>query len=193
MKVQEPVFVCGSGRCGSSLVMQMLQAGGYPCLGEFPAFEPDEVGFPRSMSDLFAKCSTMAAKILDPHRTPDWPKIPVSVIWLDRNRDEQAKSMLKMARYFGETFTVKRRALAASLREDRKKAFALFAENDNAHVLELSFERILMMPATASETIATFLDADLDLAAMERAVIKRAPACRPDMEIEFEAVKAGRA
>ena len=38
------VFVCGHGRCGSSMVMQMLDAGGFPCFGEYPAYEPEEVG-----------------------------------------------------------------------------------------------------------------------------------------------------
>ena len=36
------IIVSGLGRCGSSLVMQMLHAGGVECLGAPPAFEPPE-------------------------------------------------------------------------------------------------------------------------------------------------------
>ncbi len=37
------VIVHGIGRCGSSLAMQMLEAGGWPVVGQYPDYESDEV------------------------------------------------------------------------------------------------------------------------------------------------------
>jgi hypothetical protein len=38
------IVVAGLGRCGTSLVMQMLAAAGLPCVGSFPDFEDDRTG-----------------------------------------------------------------------------------------------------------------------------------------------------
>lgn len=40
------ILVCGFGRCGSSLVMQMLDVGGLPVVGSFPDYERAEASLP---------------------------------------------------------------------------------------------------------------------------------------------------
>lgn len=65
--MSEPVLVCGLGRCGSSVTMQMLQAGGYQTFGDWPDFEPEEAGSSRNIPHLLSLIDTSAVKILDPH------------------------------------------------------------------------------------------------------------------------------
>jgi len=193
------ILVCGFGRCGSSLTMQMLKAGGVPCFGDAPAFEPDAVSVRRVMSELLPKLDGIAAKILDPQRS-EWPKRSgMKVIWLDRNRIEQAKSQIKMVETFG-GFTVPRRSqaikgMAASLIPDREKCMDLFADI-GADVLPLKFEDILESPRYAACAISSFLCLKLPIEAIDAMVLvvrRRRPECRPDMALEAELVEAANA
>ena len=43
MSAPPALLVAGLGRCGTSLMMQMLAAAGLPCVGEFPAYEVPEL------------------------------------------------------------------------------------------------------------------------------------------------------
>src|SRR5690242_18079420 len=102
-----PIIVSGLGRCGTSLVMQMLDAGGIPCHGPFPAYEPDDVGVGRDLAKLLA--IPKAFKMIDPHRDALFPSMQgVRVIWIDRDFEEQARSQVKMVETFG-GFKVPRR------------------------------------------------------------------------------------
>ena len=88
-------IVSGFGRCGSSLVMQMLEAGGMPCSGEYPAFE-DEAGnllLADMLSlDYMQTLEGKAVKLLDPHRgkIPKGPEY--HVLGCSRDYGEQARS-----------------------------------------------------------------------------------------------------
>ena len=54
------LLICGHGRCGSSLVMQMLAAGGVKCAGKYPDFEPDEVIPARFSAVIFVRSERAA-------------------------------------------------------------------------------------------------------------------------------------
>src|SRR5882672_7379217 len=145
------VLVCGFGRCGSSLTLQMLRAGGFPCFGSAAAFEPEDVGIDRDMRELLPRIEGMAAKILDPQRTDSWPdKVnDTRVIWLDRNKKEQAKSQIKMVELMGGFSIHNRRqaiaGMAASFAPDREICMELFARIGAAVHIE-KFEDILESP-----------------------------------------------
>lgn len=79
------IMVAGLARCGSSLMMQILDAGGYPCFGDFPDFE-------REYMPPGKKC--IAFKVLQPMLQPNRYD-PSWVIWLDREVEDQAQSMVK--------------------------------------------------------------------------------------------------
>ena len=83
--------VAGFGRCGSSLVMQMLAAGGMRTpYSSFPSYE-----IPHGIKVLMGELYGGAVKILDPH-VHQPPKGHVyRFIWLDRDPVQQAKSMAK--------------------------------------------------------------------------------------------------
>lgn len=101
------VAVCGFGRCGTTMTMQMLVAGGLP---PGNATEPPYEGDPKALigRNLAGRC----VKLLDPCGTAAAVAGPTAgwrFIWLDRDPLEQAHSYLKllksMAPVTGASFT----------------------------------------------------------------------------------------
>ena len=189
VRVRPTVMVCGHGRCGSSLVMQMLHAGGYPCFGEGPGFEPEEVSFDRDPVTLLPLIDGKAAKILDPQRT-EWPDLMnARVIWLDRDRTEQAKSQVKflcqVAGIDVPQGTAKR--FSQSYGPDTARAMGAFWDI-GILPLRVRFESILMFRYEEARRIADHVGGNLDIEAMAGVVIGRHPACRPDIAIELHLI-----
>ena len=172
-----PIVVSGFGRCGSSLVMQMLHAGGVPCLGQYPAFE-----------GRAAVAPGQAVKILDPHREAPAPyPIPplARVIWLDRDAREQAASHAKfVALTMGLHYDREhRRRLVAMLRADRPHALRAIGKRP---LLLLSFEGLLASPGTQAARLAAFVGSPLfDVAAAVRQVQRRSPRCAEGLAMEL--------
>lgn len=179
------VAVCGFGRCGSSMTMQMLHAGGVPVVGEFPAFEDEHVScIPIDL--LWLECQRgKALKILDPQRVLKRAP-PLRVIWLDRDAKEQARSTIKfMSAMSGGTMQFARdsvRRLAASYSQDRRAAMALFARLQ-ASVLVLRFEDVLSDPVAVAAKMSSIVGPFNERAAAA-AVLRRPASCAPDMSIE---------
>ncbi len=91
------ILILGMGRCGLTVTMQMLCAGGYPCYGAPPAFEVCNID-----RIPFATLSGKAIKVLQPDNTFWPPKGEYHVITIQRDSQEQAKSMGKLLNYVGE-------------------------------------------------------------------------------------------
>lgn len=175
--MSEPVVaVAGLGRCGTSLVMQMLAAGGLPTVGTFPAFEvPDGVAQPGQ-----------AVKWIDPHRLPNpFGGDDALVVWLTRDHEEQARSQLKMIRVlFGIRAGGQRERFARSLERDERLAFRVIARWP---VIHLTFEDLIRAPQVSTARLVIFLRPcfpDLDGPAMARCVLPRTSRCQPGVEIE---------
>lgn len=172
------IVVSGFGRCGSSLVMQMLAAGGVPCLGDYPAFE----------SRAMAK-SGEAIKILDPHRANPTPyAIPpgACVIWLDRDPSEQADSLVKFTRILmGFSYNrEQRRALVRQLRADREQAMRAIGTRPKMIV---PFESLLSTPAAWAKSIGAFVGLDgFDIIAAAGQVRLRSPKCASGLDMELD-------
>jgi hypothetical protein len=183
------ILVSGFGRCGSSLVMQMLDAAGVGTTGEWPAFEDDRVlGLPHRAGWLNQQHGR-AVKLLDPHIYTPPPGLPCRAIWLDRNPDEQSKSQAKFLRLVcGKGISrTKRRGLQASYRADRPLCLDLL-RSLAGEPLVLSFEGILADPVAASFLIARHcrIPDPVAVAAMAQAVVPRDPNCLPGMmELDF--------
>ena len=93
-------LVCGFGRCGSSLVMQMLYAGGYPVIGDWPSFEDERQTRLTAVADRWiGEWDGKFGKWLEPITYP-LPKqdIPYRVLWLKRDHGQQARSFCKIQR-----------------------------------------------------------------------------------------------
>jgi len=181
--MSEPtIIVAGLGRCGTSMLMQMLHRGGVACVGEWPAFEVPEVR--ERVTPAFIEASRgKAVKVLDPHRVG----LPgdVRVIWLDRDHRQQARSHAK----FLETMTgmrydrAGRRALAASLVRDTHAAMGVIGSRP---VMRMRFEQVLADPRMAAVWLGEFTRAPgFDVGAAARAVRPRGPECAPDLAMEM--------
>lgn len=183
------VVVAGLGRCGSSMTMQMLAAGGMVCVGRFPAFE-DENTESEIDPDWFASLRGHAVKILDPQRVGIPQTRPARVIWLDRRPAEQAKSICKMLRLL-ESMPMRSRhinTMQRALTTDRRLARSVIGDRP---FLTLQFEETLARPLEAAQKLQQFIAPafgphfQLDVQAMASAVRPRSPLCAPDLAMEL--------
>ncbi len=192
MTAPPTIIVAGFGRCGTSLVMQMLDAGGIPCLGWAPAFEDPRTQIHPPKGFWSDVAYGKAVKMLDPHRfgPTALPRvdIPHRIIWLHRHHDQQARSIAKFTEaMLGVTYTRdKRRALERQLLADRSKVHHLLA---GRKVLAMGFEDILKQPLNAAEQIAFFIDRPFNPIKARAAVRQRGPECAPDLGMELQLMR----
>lgn len=175
------ILVCGFGRCGSTMVMTMLQRAGLPVAGSAPDFEDS-----RALHDprWVAQQNGRAVKLLDPHRFPP-ARGSYRAVWLARDPWQQARSMAKMLRSLG-GIPISHADLYGftdSYRRDHPKAMQALAQV-GAPVLTLRFEEILADPVAAAEALARFIGRSLNVATMAAVVQPRTPECQPGLDIE---------
>jgi hypothetical protein len=189
------VVVAGLGRCGTSLAMQMLAAGGIPTTpANGPAYETPETGQRRPIDpDWWASQRGRAVKVLDPHINAIPGNLPVLVFVLTRDEREQAISQIKMAcfatRHAFDATTCTRervRGMRALLRRDHR-AMRMRLPVPH-HTLE--FEDMIRRPRLMAGIMASRLYPwfpTVDTEAMAAVVRPRATACLPYL-LEMEMV-----
>lgn len=96
--MEKIIVVSGLTRCGSSLMMQMLHAGGCPVSCEhgneaISGEHSDQLSALREIAIGLA--DGKAIKCLDIHRFPLPPNKQYVIIWMKRDFKEQAKSIAK--------------------------------------------------------------------------------------------------
>jgi hypothetical protein len=184
--VDAPIlFVAGLGRCGTTMVMTMLDAGGFPVSGPRPAYEPAErweAGRP-DMPWLSAQ-QGRAVKWLDPTRNFTLPgRLPVRpvVILLTRDAREQARSQIKL---IGDMVgLVSKRAAAKGMERSIRRDVPLMRAKlgASAIVYPVEFEAVLVNPHWAARKlqsiVAEHFGADFDEEVAQRVVIRRRPEC----------------
>ena len=180
------VAVCGFGRCGSTMAMQMLVAGGLrPGNADEPPYEGDRdamVG-----KDFTGTC----VKLLDTDITGAVLTGPTNAwrfIWLDRNHYEQALSYLKFLNALapltgitGDNLTPEQ--VANTYRRDRPRHIAQL--HGAGRVLVLRYETVLAHPHTAADMIRRTILPGLDVDAAAAQVHQRDGLCRPDLAVEL--------
>lgn len=184
--MDEPnIFVAGLGRCGTTMVMTMLDRGGFPVGDVGPAYEVRTPMLPGQVSPAaLVPFRGMAVKWIDPTLAIVPHGVKARTIWLDRDPMEQARSQLKLLGLKASRHQL--RALAASLRSDAVKARQIV--DRFGPVLPMSFERILAAPIIEAVRIQQFLGT-LNIAKASHAVIRRAAACAPDLIIEAKLMR----
>jgi hypothetical protein len=174
------VVVAGLGRCGTSLVLQMLDKAGVATVGTFPDYE----------SRGTHASPGQAVKWLDAFRTnpPFNRSRRAIVIWLDRDPEQQALSMVKMLG-LGLAVDVPESAvvqIATSIGPDTKRCLAVLGQWPK---LLLRFEDLIDRPQMAAERITDYLSRygfpELDPSEMAGCLIPRESACTPDLSIEL--------
>lgn len=180
--------VCGFGRCGTSMVMKMLDAGGLPPLDDASrgSYEVSvEQLLTRPPADLLGR----AVKLLDHvhwHGDSTLPDAPWRFIWCERNTRQQAASMVKfLAQLAPEVRMVGNQASKFRASFERDQPAAIRGLQDRGPLIRLKFERVLHDPLAAAQRLADFVDVDPYAAA--NAVHRRPPECAPDLAFEFAA------
>jgi len=185
------IVVAGLPRCGSSLTMAMLEAGGVPVVGRFPDYEEPQSGAQDFDPSWFGRIDGRAVKVLDPQVKAGryFNAERHIVILLTRNAVQQAASQIKFLRHAGllETATVvgrhQRRAWAALCEKDTALMMSAVKRSGCVYV-PVRFEKIITDPATTARLLADALASDfpgLDQAAMAARVVPRSPDCLPHL------------
>lgn len=189
------ILVAGMGRCGTSLMMQMLAAGGVDCIGKFPDYEHANMtvsGLDQAWLNSLLDC---AVKTIDPATVGLRRPSNSVVIWLDRDADEQARSQLKFLRAAGMPVRISRinvRSQASGIRRDRTRQRKPMRPDYGA-MLDLRFETLVTASEWSASRVAGFLEPHgytLDVEAMRLQVRERPPTCLPNM-LEEELVLSG--
>lgn len=184
MTIPSPTIgVCGFGRCGSTMVMAMLDAGGVkpvagsaPLSYELPGLEALEG------CDLAGK----TVKLLDGIQYYDLPEATWRFIWLDRDVKQQAKSFVKFgSAVLGDLFQAGadvEAAIAESYVRDRPTTLAGYRAR--GLLLTLRYEDVLARPLTAAAQIRRTVAPQLDIERAASAVHVRTGECKPDLAFE---------
>lgn len=184
------ILICGSGRCGSTLLMTMLDIAGIPCVGERPDFEClDTVQLAKTDYDVFERRITgKAVKLIDPHLLPLRPMPEAHVIWLKRNPVQQARSMMKLAAEFVGRSAIDdsrrgRRAMTKNLRTEAKRVPDLLSRYVQPKTMSaVDFETIIQNPGPFARALCDYVGISQEKAsAMARCVVDRETDCLPYM------------
>lgn len=165
------IIVAGIGRSGLTMTMQMLDAGGFKCTGNYPAYEPYHLG-----GIPFKECMGTAIKSIDTHL--QYPPVgEYYVIRLKRDMKQQSKSMGKLLRILmGVSVT---REDVKNMRKNLPDEYAQIDRwviNQHKSII-LNFEEILSDPKKTAEQIAEFIGEDLNIEKMANVVVDRSPKC----------------
>lgn len=193
--MRHALVVSGLGRCGSSLVMQMLDAAGVLCFGSWPSFEGScaEAFLRNGMSPaLWKDAQGCALKALVAEPRPIAPAPPGSVvIWLRRDPREQARSQAKFASFLlGLPRTPGHAALrrwARDLERDQRAAIDRWRAS-GAEVRSITYEELIGDPrATALRLcqVGRFGFTGATVEAMAACVRKTDARCAPDVGMEL--------
>lgn len=187
------IFVAGLGRCGSTLTMNMLASTGVPCTGKPPIYELES--FIGSVPDDFIiENQGKASKFLCPWAAPRInPDLPWVMLWLDRDREQQNKSMVKfMTDVTGHRYTRREiRASKANMPDERRRSL-LVASRAGKPLKTIRFEDLIEHPLSSACMIAEFLKPfgyDLDAGVMASQAKPRSTECRPDLSTEYALTK----
>lgn len=181
------IGVCGYGRCGSTMVMMMLVAGGMTPV-DMDGTPPHEL--PDIRQAWHRPLAGQAVKLLDSALYFGIPPAPAwRFVWLDRNTREQAKSHAKFLAALdvippGDRAGAARR-FEASYRRDRSRVLDLLGAA--GEVLVLTYEQVLADPAGGASRLREVWP-DLDVAGAASVVHKRDGRCRPDLSVETSMV-----
>ena len=185
------IGVCGFGRCGSTMMMSMLIAGGMPTVEgtSLSSFEAEDFArlFQYGPDELDGRAVKLLTLVEAYGTAP--PASAWKFVWLDRDPGQQALSMMKFMIGLGMKpppksggeFIMQTRQLSASFRRDRPKLLGML--NKIGPVTVLSFEDVLNRPARAVRTLAK-LYPDLDRQAAIAAVHDRGPKALPNLDVE---------
>lgn len=165
-------FVTGMGRCGLSLIMQMLHAAGRPTVGRYPYYDVLPI---RSVhwSEFISKREPprdWIYKLPDPTLTRlQWQASPLEAraIFVQRNKTEQATSILRKAAFtqagLGDTPDNVEK-IRRSLIADEPKAIEYVRAVCKERILYVGFEKLLEQQRETAGRLCEFMQLDYEQA-----------------------------
>lgn len=187
------LFVAGFGRCGTTLIMTMLDAGGFPVAGPRPSYElPGCWSIAGPDRDWLNDQAGRAVKWIIP--SPDRMEgvlrrdRPV-VLLLTRDLRQQARSQVKLLDSMV-PLPIRHQAVKGMERSLRADLPVLRARlRARAEVTELFFEMVVQDGFAAAQVLDDLLRREFgfqgfDMAAAARVVMRRHPDCLPDLRME---------
>lgn len=164
---QEFIVVSGLPRSGTSLMMQMLRAGGLELMsdGTRAADEDNPEGYwewedirklpqnPRLIEQAFGKVTKVVSALL-PHLTP---RHRYKVIFMTRPPEQVVESQLKMLAHSGRQPKSEAAHLIAAQRKHAAGTLAALRASDRFEVLELDYPALVADPAAGMAALAAFL------------------------------------
>ena len=190
-----PIYIiAGLGRCGSTLAMTMLHAGGVDCAGQAPDYEPDQTGIEAFDANWIADQHGRVVKVLTMGvRGVDLVPAEYRIVWLNRDLKQQARSNIKMAKGLG--LPVRPPSvplLMTALREERK--VALKKLKAAGPVTRMTFEDLLAHPVDSVQKFERAFGLMIDYPTAAADVVQiRTAKCAPDLAIENALYAASRA
>ena len=169
-------IVSGLPRSGTSLMMQMLAAGGMTLLTDHER-RPD-VDNPRGY------CEWEPIKLLpkEPHRIDEAEGKAVKVIsqlllslpagrsykliFMERPLPEVLASQDEMLKHRGSTQAVDHALLTSAFRDHMKEIVGWLERREEIPVCRMGYRKVLNDPVAAAKTVREFLELDLDVEAM---------------------------
>jgi hypothetical protein len=184
------IVVAGFGRCGTTLMMHMLRAGGVPVLSDTldGGLECHRVFDLPGNHSWLAEAAGSALKVLEPHQNPVPAEYDARFIFLVRNHREQARSQLKMIRECFPSIAMDRFALDKTERSLRDSQAAMLRSAGARPWMTLRFERLLAEPLASAQEVAAFIGRPFDVDAAAAVVFPRTPECQPGFDIEARLV-----
>lgn len=173
-------IVSGLPRSGTSLMMQMLAAGGMTLLTDHER-QPD-IDNPRGY------CEWEPIKLLpkEPHRIDEAEGKAVKIIsqlllsvpkgrnykliFMERPLPEVLASQDEMLKRRGSSHSVDPALLTSAFRDHMKQIIAWLEKRNDIPVCRMGYRKLLSDPRVCAQTVRDFLELDLDVEAMARQV-----------------------
>ena len=177
---EEIIIVSGLPRSGTSLIMQMLQAGRVPILTD-KARQPDKAN-PRgyfeheAVKDLqnrpkfISEASGKAVKVISHLLQYLPPGYSYKVIFVQRNLDEVLDSQEKLLAHLQNSESADRDHFKNIYRKHLTEVRKQLANRSDTENLYLHYEEIITNPHSASQAIEQFLGQELDIMQMQQVV-----------------------
>ncbi len=173
-------IVSGLPRSGTSLMMQMLAAGGLPLLTDLER-KPD-IDNPRGYCewepikllpkdpDLIDQAEGKAVKVISQLLLSVPAGRNYKLIFMERPLPEVLASQDEMLKRRGSTQSVDPARLTSAFRDHLREIIAWLEDRTDIPVCRVGYRRVLIDPIAASKTVRDFLELDLDVDTMAHQV-----------------------
>lgn len=186
MRATPPIVVTGFGRCGSTMAMHMLRAGGVPWVpGTYESGE--------QAGDAIEVRAGHASKLLlggSARESDVWPG--VVAVWCYRTPREQAKSIIKFMTALGERWPISVSAEARAIDHDTLAAVADIRASAMG-LVRVDYDCTVLDPRFEARRLARELSpwVSLDAKAMAAVVHRRPWRCLEGLDTEISLTEGG--